>query len=602
MIDRNRIFSLSRSIIFFLSVFFYIRLRIDPALIYQWQNPVFYTTCRFFKTYLIYPGGLTDYISAFLSQFYYYPLIGAVIITVIIWLICLTTWTIIRSISNLNNIKIFGFLPAIFLLILHSQYEHSLAVSVGLLISLFFFNIYIRSAHRRDLHRFAIFLTLSLVLYYVTAGPLLLFVLLCVIFEFLSKRTIWLAVSFILLALIIPYGAAAKLFLISLKNAYFYLLTFYNGYKPSITPYMLYLFFPVILTAISLKNHSKTETSTQQVNERQEGVIKSIGYTLALFILLFIAAFFSYDAKSNLFLKVDYYARHRMWQQLLNEVENKPIPNLLTAFHINQALYHTGRLPYEMFHYPQQWGESALLLSTEDSFLYPLQTSDIFMDLGHVNAAEHWANEALTVYGERPWTLRRLAEINLLKRVNSHAQLCINLLKKTLIGKRWAERFQHYLDDSSLISEDEQLAHVQSVMVKSDFMIHTDYPFDDIALILEDNKFNKMAFQYLMAYYLIDGKVGKFIKNVSRLSDFGYLDIPLHYEEAILLYIQETGRRDFELGNYQFRKSTIDKLNMFHEIYSQHNGDKGAAEADLKSKFGDTYWYYVLYDLRKDNQ
>jgi hypothetical protein len=58
--------------VFFISFFLYVYIGINPELYYQSQEPVFFFDSNFFQEFLSYPGGLTEYIDAFLSQFYYY--------------------------------------------------------------------------------------------------------------------------------------------------------------------------------------------------------------------------------------------------------------------------------------------------------------------------------------------------------------------------------------------------------------------------------------------------------------------------------------------------------------------------------------------------
>ena len=62
------------SAVFFCFYFFYLWFIIKPNLIYNTQEPVFFFGIHFFKEFLDHPGGITEYISAFLTQFYIYPI------------------------------------------------------------------------------------------------------------------------------------------------------------------------------------------------------------------------------------------------------------------------------------------------------------------------------------------------------------------------------------------------------------------------------------------------------------------------------------------------------------------------------------------------
>ena len=53
------------------------------ALNYQEQNQLWLTTGDYFRERMAVPGGLADYVSEFLVQFYYVPWLGALLIGVV---------------------------------------------------------------------------------------------------------------------------------------------------------------------------------------------------------------------------------------------------------------------------------------------------------------------------------------------------------------------------------------------------------------------------------------------------------------------------------------------------------------------------------------
>jgi hypothetical protein len=134
-------------------------------------------------------------------------------------------------------------------------------------------------------------------------------------------------------------------------------------------------------------------------------------------------------------------------------------------------------------------------------------------------------------------------------------------------------------------------------MIRSDFVSTTSTePDRDLKLLLETNSRNRMAFEYLMAYYLLDGKVGKFITNIKRLIELNYNKIPRSYEEALILYIAESGKKQVELPGYSLSYETINRFNDFRKIYERYNSNKLVARTALTEKYAGTYWYYVMYE------
>ena len=60
--------------------------------------------------------------------------------------------------------------------------------------------------------------------------------------------------------------------------------------------------------------------------------------------------------------------------------------------------------------------------------------------------------------------------------------------------------------------------------------------------LLESNRHNRMAFEYLMAWYLLHRQLGGVVKWVERLGDFDYSEVPRLYQEALLIYAYGTGK------------------------------------------------------------
>ena len=81
-----------QSFLFFILFYLYLWLYVDPRLIYHGGGiitnfPSFYKGWTFFLTFPRYPGGLIEYLSAFLVQFFYFPWAGALVITAQAWLL-----------------------------------------------------------------------------------------------------------------------------------------------------------------------------------------------------------------------------------------------------------------------------------------------------------------------------------------------------------------------------------------------------------------------------------------------------------------------------------------------------------------------------------
>jgi len=360
---------ITQTFIFFILFYLYLWLKIDPRLFYHGDGvvtnfPVFYRTCNFFLQFTSYPGGLVEYLCAFLSQLLYIGWAGALVMTMTALLISVCTDVLIKAI-NAHRFRWVRFIPPILLLITYNRYTYHFVTTVALFVALFFVCLYFKVTKTSKPVSLFAFFVLSIILYYIAGGAYLLFATLCAIYELLFSRRWQLGLLCLLSAVVIPYIGGVFIFGISAVEAYTDLLPIshkiltYEARRRMIEfVYILYLLLPLIVLAFGLWRISMGK----KIKERPHSRILS-WYTgtpmpkwfIKLCLLLVLAgsvAFLSHDNKLKTTLEVEYYALHEMWPEVLEAFHRHP-DNLYIVHTINRALYHTGRLPYDMFSYPQ---------------------------------------------------------------------------------------------------------------------------------------------------------------------------------------------------------------------------------------------------------
>jgi hypothetical protein len=252
-----------------------------------------------------------------------------------------------------------------------------------------------------------------------------------------------------------------------------------------------------------------------------------------------------------------------------------------------------GRLPYDMFAFPQRL--TGFLLQTEKTF-----ETDILYELGHINRAEDASLAELVRAYYCPSALKRLALINIVKKQPDAAKTFLNALKKDSIYMNWAYDYLERLEKDPLLNDNTEIQYVCSVMLTDDKLRRKTAPTDDFYLdLLNRNRQNKMAFEYLMARYMLSGQLGNFIKNINRLDDFDYPQIPRHYAETALLYTALTGRV-VDLKNRRIADRTIQRFADFMGRTARYNKNNVPLQQQMAltyNNFGDTYYYYYYYLL-----
>ena len=121
---------------------------------YQEQIQLFRFDRNYFAGFLTSPGGLADYAGAFFTQFFLNPIAGAFIVT----LLGIGIFALTRIIFKTYKIQglVWSFIPALFVFALQSDYMFNLGYSVGLVLAISFFAIYISLRNEKFRYTFGI--------------------------------------------------------------------------------------------------------------------------------------------------------------------------------------------------------------------------------------------------------------------------------------------------------------------------------------------------------------------------------------------------------------------------------------------------------------
>ena len=83
-------------------IFLFWLIGFPQALNYQEQNQLFLLTSDYFRNDLSIAGGLADYISEFIVQFYYVPWLGAILLALVFVILQQLTWKLMKHIPSVS--------------------------------------------------------------------------------------------------------------------------------------------------------------------------------------------------------------------------------------------------------------------------------------------------------------------------------------------------------------------------------------------------------------------------------------------------------------------------------------------------------------------
>jgi hypothetical protein len=259
-------------------------------------------------------------------------------------------------------------------------------------------------------------------------------------------------------------------------------------------------------------------------------------------------------------------------------------------------LYYTGQLGDQLFACPQNYYTGDLIFSeVHGGNVVFMDRAEMCLELGLVNVAEKIAYEFLGGADDSPFILKQLATINIVKGQIETARVFLRALSRNLVYGKEAGDILQRLESDPLLEKDERIKHLRSVMMATDD-IYGSYDETWLEELLQRNRYNKMAFEYLMAYYLMTKQLGKIAENLPRLDDFGYENIPRHYQEAIVLYMAMT-KKNVDLGGRKISADTIKQYNDFNRIGEQVSYDGNVAWRALAPRFGRTYYFYFTFGV-----
>lgn len=584
--------------LFFAGYYLFLIWFAEPKVQYFGRPVAFLFDKRFFKNLLIRPGGLVEYVSAGLYQCYQWNYLGAAITTLLALLLTVGAWLLLRS-DKRTEAGTLSLWPAVALLVVQRQYAFAwMETSLALVCAMLLAGAYAWLPARSVWGRGVLFLALSLAIYPILAGAYLVFAFYCGLVEALTGRRYLFMTGLWVCAAVVPLGGAL-LFAVHPAESYLLLLPFGLGTFSTVKALLPYVALPLALGVATLTSPpAPSPAGNQRKRAAAMGARWGLRLRPALLVILAVASVsLGWNGNSQRIARINCLAHDRQWEQVLEEA------GLLSAYtpaavaQINRALCQTGRLPGEMFNYPQS-ANYDLWLSMHKT-LDPNQcmvASDLLFELGQVNRAERMAGEALELNGYLPEVLRRLADVEVLKGEPEAARIFLNLLAKTPFHGKWADERRRELAVDPGLSKDPELRQVRLLALREDspFAMTTE-PI--LLQCLRQNHTNRMAFEYLMAHFLLNRDLENFVHYLGGAKVFKYPEIPKHYEEALVLAqgLKGAALNIPDINGKMPGEEATRKYERFRDFMRSKGNNPEVAKTLLSAEFGNTYWYYFAF-------
>jgi hypothetical protein len=218
--------------------------------------------------------------------------------------------------------------------------------------------------------------------------------------------------------------------------------------------------------------------------------------------------------------------------------------------------------------------------------------------LGNVDLAQKLASELLVTKGDLAIVLEKLAWINIIKGHEHTARVYLNSLKKDLIYRDRADSMLAGLENGFRSEEATYIRQINSyIRSNDDGRLDRESIEEMLTGLVEHNPRNRMAFEYLMACYLLAGQLDKIAANIERLEALGYPDIPALYEEAMLIY-HGSRRQPLNLNRLNISHGAIGRYQRFIRLNnSMRAHNRHVVLQHLLREFGTSYFFYYQFTV-----
>ena len=562
------------------------------GLCFQEQYQMFLFDTGYFLERIVLPGGLADYISEFLVQFYYMPVLGGAIIALLLMGIQAAVWGLMKQYGARHDFPgyLLSFLPSIALWCAMGDQNVLLSFIVAL-----FGALVIGWIHNRFHNRLVkvVFELVSTALVYWFLGPVVFLYAALMIGDTLKnakqKGNVFSGIGYSVCILVLTIAWI----LLTTQTLQYPLYRIFAGlnyyrYPGAISP----LPFVVMVWAVVIPFLGMIPCRQKSLQKLQQSKVVIV----LSYVLVIVASWFgikaSFDEMTYDLIDYDFLVRTEQWDKIIEKAEKKPATTPLSVSCVNLALSQKGMLADRLFEFYQNGGEGLFPTFTRD-MTSPVSTAEIFFRLGMVNDAERYmfeAQEAIPNYRKSARLTRRIIECEI---INGNYQVAAKLLRrlqKTLFYSNWANQTMALLGNEKAINQHPIYGKLRKYREKKQDFLFSDREMDQMLglLFLNDNH-NRMAYEYLMCYELLQRDMEKFMQYYPLGRFVGYDHIPRTFQEILIGNWMKT-HSDPRTIPYSVDAQNVNNTLNFIQLYMQNPKDPQLGQQPYVSNA----WHYVM--------
>ena len=224
--------------------------------------------------------------------------------------------------------------------------------------------------------------------------------------------------------------------------------------------------------------------------------------------------------KAEKVMQYDFMACHQQWNRILETVNKEKPNNQIGVTVQNLALAMHGQLVNHLFDYNQN-GIAGLLPDVQSDATSPMPTAEAFYQLGMIYVAQRTvfeAQEAILDFQKSARCYKRLAQTNLIIGSYDVARKYLMALQKTLFYREWANETLALLANEEAIAKHPEYGRLRRCIYDDNFYFSDHVTPEMLESLYFSNTDNRLALEYLMAYYVLTGDRENYSKLLLQIS------------------------------------------------------------------------------------
>ena len=292
-----------------------------------------------------------------------------------------------------------------------------------------------------------------------------------------------------------------------------------------------------------------------------------------------------YDANGEDTMAYYCLTRNGRWNEVIERARKHGPQTRPAMICLNLSLVMTGQSGERLFDFPQ-YGPAGLFMTYEEDLIF---CGEVLFNLGFINESQRYAYEMMVTYSylqRSAFTMTRLAETNMIAGRDEVARKYLNALKHTLFYHSWAENLLELMDTPKAIDEHRLYGKLRRNQPVKNFPFFS-AKFDKMLEEMVDQRpNNREAYEYLMAFYLLYKNVDAFAERLIIPTK----GLPRAYEEAFVMLCRINRVNPATLPA-NINRATFERLERYIRAYDMSGNNPEVMDKD----WGRSYWFYTNF-------